>query len=124
MSAVLVYIPQINPKTYLHFWESGDSYCLRDYSDPNKSEPSERRQSDKDGYTVEEIHRLIDASGHSPIKPKEDESFKKYGYWHRLTVEVNERHLTVQMQDRSDHPATTSEPPSSSVDSNPQAHRF
>jgi hypothetical protein len=88
----LIYVPELNPNTFLFFYDkgqSGRSYSLRDYSHPPKEVV---RYANEFPYTAAEILELAQREG-SHCFDTEVHQTVDFDYWHQRTVSLNERHL-------------------------------
>ena len=82
----LLYLPAINPGTFLFFFQKGDnqrSWSLRDYSEPHRC--TERYAKD---YGVDAVEILAQARS---AYDAETVSTKDLAYWHQRVTELNRR---------------------------------
>ncbi len=81
----LIYAPQINPRTFLHFSWKKEGCALRDYSKSDTEEPSlDRKQTSH-------VERMIDKEISVPTKDKEN--VPVVSFWHQKILEANDVYL-------------------------------
>src|SRR5438128_8761914 len=83
----MVLIPEINPRSFLFFFEkgtSGYSYCLRDYSAPHQVNPRYARDF---GWTADEVRHKATRVYDAPFL-----DVARLADWHSYTVELNRVH--------------------------------
>jgi hypothetical protein len=79
----LIYAPQINPRTFLHFSWRNESCALRDYSRSDTEEPSPDRKQ------TSYVERMIDKEIRVPNK----KNVQDVSFWHQKILEENNVHL-------------------------------
>ena len=85
----MMFIPEVNPSSFIFFFESGNSgasWSIRDYSIRNRVK--ELRQPDFPGWTADEVHLKAQYSFDAPTVQTSDLAF-----WHKKTEEFNARYL-------------------------------
>jgi len=85
----MMFIPEVNPSSFIFFFESGNSgasWSIRDYSIKNRVKES--RQPDFPGWTADEVHLKAQYSFDAPTVQTSDLAF-----WHKKTDEFNRRYL-------------------------------
>jgi hypothetical protein len=100
----LVYVPEINPDTFLFFFtrgNSGRSYCLRDYSRIGKLKED---YADKFTYTDQDILTMARYKLDAPILDTHD-----LNSWRQIIEDANRRYLRHQLTETS--PASPPKPP-------------
>lgn len=80
----LIYAPQINPRTFLHFSWRNESCALRDYSRSDTGEPSPDWS-----YQRYHVERMIDKEIRVPNK----RNVHDVSFWHQQILEVNTAYL-------------------------------
>jgi len=80
----LIYAPQINPHTFLHFSWTNESCALRDYSRSDTEEPSPDRN-----YQTSDVERMIDKK----IKVHNKKNVLDVSFWHQKILEANNAHV-------------------------------
>lgn len=96
-SRQMVYVPELNPRSFLFFFERGPSWSLRDYSVPNRVREVRPRQM---GWSAETVMQKARFSFDAPTMDTRDLAF-----WHAYTLLGN-----LEMLD-GDEPAPPDEPP-------------
>ena len=81
----LIYAPQINPHSFLHFSWKKEGCRLRDYSKSNTEEPLPDRKQ------TSQVERMINKEISVPRKTKEKVS--AVSFWHQNILEANNAHL-------------------------------
>jgi hypothetical protein len=81
----LIYAPQINPHSFLHFSWKKEGCRLRDYSKSNTEEPLPDRKQ------TSQVERMIHKEISVPRKTKEKVSV--VSFWHQNILEANNAHL-------------------------------
>jgi len=96
--AMMVYIKQIHPHSFLHFSTSGESFCLRDFSQPGVGPAVEvaRQSSRRTAATIrdqacESGNHLIEVSG-------QGNGVEEYAFWHEETRKLNARYVESGVQ--------------------------
>lgn len=82
----LIYAPQINPHTFLHFSWKNESCALRDYSRSDTEEPPPDRS-----HRTPHVERMINKEISVPQKDKEN--VPVVSFWHKKILEANNAHL-------------------------------
>jgi hypothetical protein len=82
----LIYAPQINPRTFLHFSWKNESCALRDYSGTDRRELSPDKR-----FQTSDVERMIDKEIRVPNKDKENVTV--VSFWHQKILEANNAHL-------------------------------
>jgi len=82
----LIYAPQINPRTFLHFSWRNESCALRDYSRSNTEEPPPDRS-----HRTPHVERMIKKE--ISVPQKEKENVPEVSFWHQQILEANNAHL-------------------------------
>jgi predicted type IV restriction endonuclease len=78
-SGLLIYAPEINSRTFLHFSWLGESCALRDYSRPSTRPPKADRRY-QTSHVRAKIKNQVQGDGRNR---------KHVDYWHQMTVEAN-----------------------------------
>ena len=81
----LIYAPQINPHSFLHFSWRNESCALRDYSRSNTEEPLPDRKQ------TSQVERMIDKE--ISVPPKDKENVPVVSFWHQKILEANNTYL-------------------------------
>jgi hypothetical protein len=81
--AHLIYVPQINPNTFLHATHRGQATCLRDYSVGPCAPPREDRR-----LTHAQLQQLVRLPGNVSV-PGEAVPWERTDFWHRRVAELN-----------------------------------
>jgi hypothetical protein len=82
----LIYLPEVNPDTFLLFFEKGDrgsSWSLRDYSRPGRVET---RYAQDFGWSAEEVRNKAVQSSDAPVIRTSNLDF-----WHQTVIAENRR---------------------------------
>jgi len=82
----LIYAPQINPHTFLHFSWRNESCALRDYSRSDTGQPAPDRS-----YQISRVERMIDKEISVPREDKEN--VPVVSFWHKKILDANNAHL-------------------------------
>lgn len=89
--ALLVYIKDIHPHSFLHLSTSGESFCLRDFSQPG---PAVKLERQSDGRTAASIRALASQPGNHAIEvPGGGHSVEEHAFWHAETLRLNARYV-------------------------------
>jgi hypothetical protein len=80
----LIYAPQINPRTFLHFSWRNESCALRDYSGTDTRELSPDRR-----FQTSDVERMIDKEILVPYKRSRND----VSFWHQKILEANNAYL-------------------------------
>ena len=80
----LIYAPQINPHSFLHFSWRNESCALRDYSRSDTGEPSLDQS-----YQTSQVERMIDKEIRVPNK----KNVHEVSFWHQQILEANNAYL-------------------------------
>lgn len=80
----LVYVPEINQHTFLHFSWDGIACALRDYSKSATIQPRPDRRYNRS---------FVEARVEKDDTPTEHPNRKHIDFWHGKTVEANEKYL-------------------------------
>ena len=80
--SVMVYIKQIEPKTFVHFSFANEGFALRDFSPPGGKEATIIKQQLPPEWTATRIRQLASAGTNRLIKVP-DRSVADYNYWTR-----------------------------------------
>ena len=81
----LIYAPQINPRTFLHFSWKKEGCRLRDYSRSDTEEPAPDRKQ------TSHVERIIDKEIGVPRKDKKN--VHAVSFWHQKIHDANNAHL-------------------------------
>jgi hypothetical protein len=91
----MVFIRQIDPRSFLHFSVKESSFCLRAY--PSASAPPREVRRQGDGCFAENIFELAAQPGNmildAPAVP-----FSNSRFWHGHTQQLNNEHLQANQQ--------------------------
>jgi hypothetical protein len=85
----MIYVPELNPSTFLFFFrkgESGNSWSIRDYSVPNA--PTGPRYAPEFGLSLDDLWSKVRQNFDAPTHPTTDLDF-----WHRHTQDLNWTYL-------------------------------
>jgi hypothetical protein len=92
----LIFVPQINPSTFLLFYFEGDrasrSYSLRDFSDPRRTAIT--LYADKFPYTAGEILDLARREGNYCL-PARPHRVEDVSFWHSEILKANHQFLSA-----------------------------
>jgi hypothetical protein len=80
----MIYAPEINPKTFLHFSWAGDSCELRDYSQGTVKPIKDSR------FTRREVNKKIKIIIHN-AEGMNRPNIENYAEWYKMTLELNKR---------------------------------
>jgi hypothetical protein len=94
--ALMVYIQEIHPGSFLHCSTSGESFCLRDFSESGRGPAIElARQSA--GRTASTIRELASKPGNHQIEVSgQGRGIEDYAFWHEETRKLNARYVKSQ----------------------------
>lgn len=89
----MVYIKEINFRTFLHFNanRNSGSYCLRDYSVGPTTEPNQNRQTT--GRTLADIDRMLLLPGNFAEHAPDDQSLEQFKLWYSYTKKLNRKYF-------------------------------
>jgi|GEM_PF-6866006 len=91
--AQMVYIREIHPRSFLHFSTSGESFCLRDFSQPGDGPAVELERQSPD-RTASTIRLLASKRGNRLIEvPGQGNGVRNYSFWHKKTLELNAHYI-------------------------------
>jgi hypothetical protein len=110
----MIFLPEVNPKSLVFFFERGDSgtsWSIRDYSWANRVKEFGPRDFP---WTVDEIHSKARSSLDAPTVSTDNLAF-----WHAHTLELNRRYLGAP----EDVPVAPPSPPAEAVLPPPPAAR-
>jgi hypothetical protein len=88
-SRQMIYAPEINPDTFLFFFQKGDvrnSWSIRDYSVPNR--PVGARYAHQFSLSLDDLWSKVVQNFDAPTHPTTD-----LGFWHRHTRDLNRTYL-------------------------------
>ena len=83
--AKLVYIPNINPNTWLHLTHQGEATCLRDYSKSPDHAPVPIRNR----YTYSQFQSMLSEPGNMDHEDVPFRPYWKTGPWHQTIRALN-----------------------------------
>src|SRR4051812_2215252 len=87
-----IFVPEINPATFVFFYyegTSGRSYSVRDYSQPGPAYP---QRAERCPYHAEDILAMAQRPG-CHLLPAERHSTDDWQHWHQQTADLNRRYL-------------------------------
>ena len=94
MGKLLVYLPEINDRTALHFYSKGKSWKLRDYSTGTENVIFSNQDSNKSAEDIlSEAKYKIKADGKHPVTNIE--------FWKGKIEEVNEQLKNMELMEVS-----------------------
>ena len=85
MDVALIYAPNVNQRTFLHFSWKNESCALRDYSLSDVREPIPDRTHSKSG-----VARLVEKEVEVPRKGRGN--IHQVAFWHELILRMNREH--------------------------------
>jgi hypothetical protein len=102
--AIMVYIREINPRSFLHFSTNGEGFCLRDFS-ASGSGPAIVLVRQSQGRTATSIREMSSKPGNHLVEVEgKGCGINDYAFWHKKTFELNAQYAetsTTSLQSKS-----------------------
>ncbi len=87
--ALMVYIKEVHPRSFLLFTTSGEGFCLRDFSKPGLG-PAVELARQSNGRTASTIRKLASKPGNHLIEVTgKGKGVEEYAFWHEETLKLN-----------------------------------
>src|SRR5438093_1259971 len=92
--AKLVFVREINDRTFLYFTTQGESFCLRDYSRSAHAPPIEVSHQNPGMNNATSTRQLTTRRGNKLLDaPNDPPDWEDYEFWHNHVLGLNKQHL-------------------------------